>query len=75
MIRYIYMKRYIIAAVTIALSVLALEGCANQQTPANASDADPTKKTYTREDLDRSGRAQTGQALQQIDPNIQSRSR
>jgi hypothetical protein len=68
------MKRYLLTAATVALSVFALPGCANQPA-ADTTDANPSKKTYTRDDLDRSGRAQTGQALQQIDPDIQSRSR
>jgi hypothetical protein len=66
------MKRYLFTAATVALSIFAFPGCANQQT-ADTTDANPSKKTYTRDDLDRSGQAQTGQALQRIDPDIQSR--
>jgi hypothetical protein len=70
------MKRYFLAALVVALSVFSFGGCANQPATTTASnDANPSKTTYTREDLDKSGRAETGAALSQIDPDIQSRGR
>jgi hypothetical protein len=68
------MKRYF-AAVMAALSVFAFGGCAAEHhgTTHASSEANPSKKTYTRDDLDRSGQAQTGQALQTLDPNIETR--
>jgi hypothetical protein len=63
------MKRYFLAAMTGALSVMSFAGCANQSSTAT-TEANPSKKTYTHDDLDRSGQATTGQALKHIDPDV-----
>jgi len=65
------MKRYLLAAVAGALLV-SFTGCAEQgsTTTTTTTEANPSKKTYTRDDLDRSGQAQTGQALKHIDPDV-----
>lgn len=65
------MKRYLLAAMAGALSIASFAGCAEQSsTTAAANEANPSKKTYNRNDLDRSGQAQTGPALRRIDPDI-----
>ena len=65
------MKSYLIAALTVALSVMSFAGCADQKSTATtANEANPSKQTYTRHDLDRSGQANTGPALKHIDPDI-----
>jgi hypothetical protein len=64
------MKRYLITAVTVALSVMSFSGCADQGSTASTADANPSKKTYNRDDLDRTGQATTGQALKRTDPDI-----
>jgi hypothetical protein len=74
------MKRYILAAMTVALSFLILEGCTNEPTVRNASrrnasNTNPGEDTYTRHDLDRTGQAQVGEALEKIDPAIRSNGR
>lgn len=72
----IYMRPYFIAAMTGALvfATLTFTGCANQNTPPTtaAEGADPGKRTYTQHDLERTGQAQTGQALESADPSIQA---
>jgi hypothetical protein len=70
------MRTYFFAAMTgaLAFATLTLTGCANQNTPPTTASegADPGKKTYTQHDLERTGQAQTGQALETADPSIES---
>lgn len=58
----------------ILLSTLA--GCAHRTPPPPRSTVldsnDPTKRTYSRDDLYGTGRRDTGAALESIDPSIQS---
>jgi hypothetical protein len=69
------MKSYFFAAMTgtLAFVTLTFTGCANQNTPPTtaAEGANPSKKTYTQHDLERTGQSQTGQALESADPSIQ----
>ena len=60
---------YFLAAATVAISVLGFAGCANnQQTTTN--NADPTTRSYSGSDLQRSGRQTAGEALPAVDPSI-----
>ncbi|MGH8092512.1 MAG: hypothetical protein ACREIF_03445 [Chthoniobacterales bacterium] len=63
------MKIHVFLAITCAAFLGALAGC-QTQSAAVATNDNPAKKVYTQADLDASGRAQTGPALQQIDPDI-----
>lgn len=49
-------------------ATFTLAGCAEQQTTTTA--ANPTDRTYTSNDLDRSGRHDTASAAQAIDPDV-----
>jgi hypothetical protein len=75
---YIYMKRYVLAVMTVALSFLMLEGCTNgptartAQNERNASNSNPGEDTYTRHDLDKTGQADVGEALEKNDPAIRA---
>jgi hypothetical protein len=69
------MKRYVLAVMTVALSFLILEGCTNEPTVRNArtaSNTNPGEDTYSRHDLDKTGEAQVGEALEKNDPAIRS---
>jgi hypothetical protein len=69
------MKRYVLAAMTVALSFLILEGCTNEPTVRNArsaSNTNPGEDTYSRHDLERTGEVQVGEALEKNDPAIRS---
>jgi hypothetical protein len=63
------MKAYLFIAPLVAAS-FAVSGCADQST-ATTSNTDPTQKNYSGQDLARTGQAQTGQALQQADPDVE----
>jgi hypothetical protein len=69
------MRPYFFVAMkgVLAFVTLTFTGCANQNTPPTTASegADPAKKTYTQHDLERTGQAQTGQALESADPSIQ----
>ena len=61
----------------VAFSFLILEGCTNEPTvrnasSRNASNSNPGEDTYTRHDLDKTGQAQVGEALEKNDPAIRS---
>jgi hypothetical protein len=63
------MKTFIFS-VAIALIVC---GCAEQTPrPVAANDANPSRKVYTQQDIQASGRTQVGSALRQLDPDVQS---
>jgi hypothetical protein len=66
------MKHHLFAAMIVALSVFIVPGCANNQptTAAATANDDPARKTYTQHDLERSGEARPGRALEKIDPDV-----
>jgi hypothetical protein len=72
------MKRYVLAAMTVALSFLILEGCTNEPTvrnarvARNASNSNPDQDTYSQQDLERTGQVPLGEALEKNDPAIRS---
>jgi esterase/lipase superfamily enzyme len=70
------MKNYYMFVVA-GLSVLAmaLAGCASQPTTSNTPAPDPQKSTHTQEELKKTGRQDTGDALQATDPSVQSTGR
>jgi PBP1b-binding outer membrane lipoprotein LpoB len=64
------MKCYLFAAMVVA-SGFMFTGCANEPaTATKASAANPTDRTYTRDDLQKTGRTQTGEAVQALDPAV-----
>ena len=72
------MKRYVLAAMTVALSFLILEACTNEptvrnaQVARNASNSNPTERVYSQHDLERTGETQVGPGLEKADPDIRS---
>jgi hypothetical protein len=66
------MKNISVAA-TIALMMFASLGCANRQSAqSTASDTNPAGRTITQQELSKSGKHQTGPALESTDPSVQS---
>ena len=80
-VSYIYMKRYILAVMSVALSFLIFEGCTNEPTARNAgntrgaSNTNPNERVYSQQDLERTGETQVGPALEKADPDIRSNGR
>lgn len=66
------MKSIISLAVVVASATLSICGCANNAASPGTADANPSKRVYTQEDLQASGRTQVGPALRQLDPDIQA---
>jgi hypothetical protein len=66
------MKTFLCAGAIIAVSPLTIAGCASQSPNTAASAANPAQTTYTQEDLKKTGRQQTGDALQALDPSVQA---
>ena len=63
------MKAYLFAVVVV-LSWFGFTGCASQSSTAAGPDADASRRTYNQDDLRKTGRTQTGEALQAADPSI-----
>ena len=62
---------FLLAAVGF-LAMLTITGCANQQSsPPAVTGTNPTARTYTGEDLKKTGHPQTGAALEAVDPSVQ----
>jgi hypothetical protein len=67
------MKTSFSFAVVASLAMFTIAGCANRQSSQpTASDTNPASRTYTREDLNKTGRQQTGPALEAADPSVQA---
>jgi hypothetical protein len=66
------MKTSFLLAVMGSLGMFTIAGCANQQpSQATAFDTNPTARTYTQEDLEKTGQPNTGRALEAADPAVQ----
>lgn len=65
---------YFLAAIASVLLAGAFAGCANNQTTATSANANPPAKTYTGTDLEKTGRQQSGEALQAADPAVSTSS-
>jgi hypothetical protein len=63
-------RRYFVAAAIAALAVMSCGGCANNQSSAASANANPAAKTYTGEDLSRTGKRDAGEALRAADPSV-----
>jgi hypothetical protein len=63
------MKLHVMAAATMVLSALSLVGCANEKS-TTASAGDSSARTYDRNDLQHTGRMQSGEAVQAVDPSV-----
>lgn len=63
-----------LAAIASVLLAGTFAGCANNQTTATSANANPPAKTYTGTDLEKTGRQQSGEALQAADPAVSTSS-
>jgi hypothetical protein len=68
------MRRYLVTAAIAALASLSCGGCcsscANNQASAASANATPAAKTYTGNDLSRTGKRDAGEALRSADPSV-----
>jgi hypothetical protein len=64
-----YFSRWLI----ICLLALTFIGCANNQQNAASAGANPAAKTYESQDLARTGKRTSGEALQAADPSVTAR--
>jgi hypothetical protein len=66
--------RYFLAAVMVAIAVFDFAGCANnQQTTTASTSTNPAARTYSGNDLQKTGRQTSGEALQAVDPSVTTR--
>jgi curli biogenesis system outer membrane secretion channel CsgG len=66
------MKTFI-SALAVAVIAVVVFGCASETArPVAADDANPSRKVYTQQDIQASGRTQVGSALRQLDPDVRS---
>jgi hypothetical protein len=63
-------RLFAVVPLAIAFSASALAGCANNQTDAASINANSPAKSYSGSDLEKTGRQQTGEALQAADPAV-----
>jgi hypothetical protein len=66
------MKTSLLLAIVGSLAMFTIAGCANQYSsqPVVAG-TNPTARTYTGEDLNKTGHPKTGAALEAADPSVQ----
>ncbi|HVI82475.1 MAG TPA: hypothetical protein VM717_06995 [Chthoniobacterales bacterium] len=62
-------RSYLAIAVAM-VSTWVLAGCANNEQSANSTNADASAKTYSSEDLQRTGKRDAGEALRAADPSV-----
>jgi len=60
-------------ATALALSTWVLAGCASNQQSASSTNANPSAKTYSSQDLAKTGKRTSGEALQAADPAVTAR--
>ena len=63
------MAHYFWVWLVIIFSALAFTGCANQQSAASAN-ANPSARTYSSDELQKTGKRTSGEALQAADPSV-----
>jgi hypothetical protein len=64
------MKSFLLTAIMAAVAVFAFAGCADQATKGSASAGNPSDRTYNRDDLQKTGRQTTSEAIQRSDPSV-----
>jgi hypothetical protein len=66
------MKTSFLLGVVGLLAMFTIAGCANQHSSVPAvSGTNPTARTYTGEELEKTGQPNTGRALEAADPAVQ----
>jgi hypothetical protein len=64
------LRRYFLIVAIAALASMSCSGCASNQSSAASANANPAAKTYTGEDLSRTGKRDAGEALRAADPSV-----
>jgi hypothetical protein len=64
------MRRYFVMAAITTLASMSCSSCANNQSSAASANANPAAKTYTGEDLSRTGKRDAGEALRSADSSV-----
>jgi hypothetical protein len=64
---------YFSSWLVICFFTLTFIGCANNQQNAASASANPAAKTYDSQDLSRTGKRTSGEALQAADPSVTAR--
>jgi hypothetical protein len=64
------MRRYFATAAIGALASMSCGSCANNQSSTASANANPAAKTYTSDDLARTGKRDAGEALRAADPSV-----
>ena len=62
--------RGLVSAVVIMISLWAFAGCAHNQESVTSTNTNSASKTYNSQDLNRTGKRTTGEALQAADPSV-----
>jgi hypothetical protein len=65
--------RYFFGATLVMISIWVFAGCADNQQASAPANAYPAAKTYESQDLARTGRRTSGEALQAADPSVTAR--
>jgi len=66
-------SRYFLSATAALISISAVAGCATNQQASAPANADSASKTYGSQDLSRTGKRTSGEALQAADPAVTAR--
>jgi hypothetical protein len=69
------MYRPCLATAVIAIATFGGAGCANNQQSTASANANPSAKSYSSEDLQKTGKRTSGEALQATDPAVSATGR
>ena len=62
--------RYLFAAILSAIATLGCGGCAHNKESVTTTNANSSGRTYDSQDLARTGKRSSGEALQAADPSV-----
>jgi hypothetical protein len=57
-------------AATAAIAILGFAGCTNNQESTASANTNPSATSYSRDDLQKTGKRTSGEALQAADPSV-----
>jgi hypothetical protein len=63
-------RHYLVSAGLATVALMTCAGCANNQPSAASANENPAAKTYTGDDLSRTGKRDAGEALRSADPSV-----
>jgi len=65
------MKKYrFLLPLAVAVAIFAVVGCAHNQETVTTASSNPSAKTYNSNDLQKTGKRTSGEALQAADPAV-----